>query len=133
MEPWEGAHSSTRNRCSDEHFCSFSMSASSGPEDSLCATSDGWSLLVGGRPGCRLTMGPGTTRSFQKPELIVGTVPYSGSCGKTCRFCSRDEFTLLTLVLQGKVSEADLAECRAAFTVLDARQLGRVSIDGRRS
>ena len=44
-------------------------------------------------------------------------------------YCTRDEFTLLTLVLQGKVSEADLAECRAAFTVLDARQLGRVSIE----
>ena len=44
-------------------------------------------------------------------------------------YCTRDEFTLLTLVLQGKVSEVDLAECRAAFTVLDARQLGRVSIE----
>jgi hypothetical protein len=43
--------------------------------------------------------------------------------------CTRDEFTLLTLVLQGKVSEADLAECRAAFGVLDVRQLGRVSIE----
>ena len=28
-----------------------------------------------------------------------------------------------------KVSEADLAECRAAFGVLDVRQLGRVSIE----
>ena len=43
--------------------------------------------------------------------------------------CTRDEFTLLTLVLQGKVSEADLAECRAAFNMLDVRQLGRVSIE----
>ena len=31
-------------------------------------------------------------------------------------------------MLQGKVSEADLAECRDAFGVLDVRQLGRVSI-----
>jgi len=43
--------------------------------------------------------------------------------------CTRDEFTLLTLVLQGKVSEADLAECRDAFGLLDVRQLGRVTIE----
>ena len=44
-------------------------------------------------------------------------------------YCSRDEFTLLTLVLQGKVSEHDLAECRAAFARLDLTGNGRLSIE----
>jgi len=43
--------------------------------------------------------------------------------------CTRDEFTLLTLVLQGKVTENDLAECRAAFDVLDVTKQGRLSIE----
>lgn len=43
-------------------------------------------------------------------------------------YCSRDEFTLLTLVLQGKVSEQDLAECRATFAQLDKTGNGRLSI-----
>lgn len=46
--------------------------------------------------------------------------------------CSRDEFTLLTLVEMGKVTESDLAECRAAFDALDADKsgwLGQADLD----
>lgn len=45
------------------------------------------------------------------------------------RFCSRDEFTLLTLVLQGKVTEADLAECRQTFNKLDVIGNGQLSAE----
>lgn len=43
--------------------------------------------------------------------------------------CSRDEFTLLTLVEQGKISESDLAECRKAFDALDVTGEGRLDRD----
>jgi hypothetical protein len=48
---------------------------------------------------------------------------------KDDRFCSRNEFTLLTLVLQGKVSEADLTECRETFRKLDADGSGELSFE----
>ena len=41
-------------------------------------------------------------------------------------FCSRDEYALLLLVQQGKVSEADLAEVRASFDTLDVDKSGRL-------
>ena len=40
--------------------------------------------------------------------------------------CSRDEFTLLLLVEQGKVSEGDLVECREQFKVLDVDGNGKL-------
>ena len=42
-------------------------------------------------------------------------------------YCTRDEFTLLTLVEQGKVTEADLDEIRDTFDVLDVNGNGILS------
>lgn len=43
--------------------------------------------------------------------------------------CTRDEFTLLTLVKQGKITPQDLAECRSTFTKLDGTGSGKLSIE----
>ena len=43
-------------------------------------------------------------------------------------YCTRDQYTLLTLVLQGKVTEEDISECRAAFQQLDETGRERISI-----
>ena len=43
-------------------------------------------------------------------------------------YCTRNEFTLLTLFMQGKVSEADLAQCRSTFDKLDASSNGKLSV-----
>ena len=42
-------------------------------------------------------------------------------------FCSRDEYSLLLLVQQGKISEEDLQEVRDAFDALDADGSGKLS------
>ena len=45
------------------------------------------------------------------------------------RVCTRDEFTLLLLVLQGKVAEKDIDECRAAFEELDETKSGTLTAE----
>mmetsp|Transcript_17877 Transcript_17877/g.36062 ORF Transcript_17877/g.36062 Transcript_17877/m.36062 type:complete len:216 (+) Transcript_17877:1219-1866(+) len=76
-------HSSTRKRCCTAVRCIFSSKACNCGSCLLYGTFVGWLLVVGGRPGCKLRMGPATTRSFQNPDFIVGTAPYCGSWGKT--------------------------------------------------
>lgn len=44
------------------------------------------------------------------------------------KYCTREQFTLLMLFLQGKMTEADLKECRAAFEALNAGSTGILSI-----
>ncbi|KAL1522743.1 hypothetical protein AB1Y20_017716 [Prymnesium parvum] len=44
-------------------------------------------------------------------------------------FCTRAEFTLLMLVLQGKVMESDLQECVATFDSIDADCSGKLTIE----
>ena len=51
--------------------------------------------------------------------------PLEPMCGQA--YVTRNEFTLLLLVLQGKVEEEDLRECRAAFEALDADGSGKLS------
>lgn len=60
-------------------------------------------------------------------ELAAGQEVKSLGLSADDSYCSRDEFTLLMLAQQAKISAADLAECRDAFDELDADRNGRLS------
>ena len=68
---------------------------------------------------------------FACKSLQVARGPLVKQLGlnKNDAFCSRNEFTLLTLVLQGKLSEGDLQECRERFDALDEDGTGRLSVE----
>ena len=61
-------------------------------------------------------------------ELASGPVVKRLGLSQNDAYCSRDEFTLLMLVLQGKIGEADLREVRQTFAALDADGTGRLSL-----
>ena len=44
-------------------------------------------------------------------------------------YCTRDEYTLLLLLQQGKVSEEDLRETRESFDRLDVDGTGKLSVN----
>lgn len=71
----------------------------------------------------------GTITRRKLRELAAGPLVKRLDLSANDAFCTRDEYTLLTLVLQGKISEADLIECRAAFKELDATASGFISIE----
>jgi len=60
-------------------------------------------------------------------EVTRGAVVKKLGLSSDDTLCTRDEFTLLNLVLQGKVSEDDILECRQAFDVLDTNRDGVLS------
>jgi len=68
-----------------------------------------------------------TPRTFD--EVCSGPLVQKLGLSDNDATCTRDQFTLLTLVMQGKVSERDLDECRAAFAALDATRSGRLTTE----
>jgi len=68
-----------------------------------------------------------TPRTFD--EVCSGPLVQKLGLSDNDATCTRDQFTLLTLVMQGKVSELDLDECRAAFAALDATRSGRLTTE----
>lgn len=60
-------------------------------------------------------------------ELARGALVKQLALSADDAYCSRDEFTLLTLVEMGKITEADLVQCRSAFEALDVDKSGYLS------
>ena len=71
----------------------------------------------------------GTLTVEKLRELTAGPLVKRLGLSADDASCSMDEYTLLTLVLQGKVGENDLEECRAAFRELVETGADRLSIE----
>jgi hypothetical protein len=70
----------------------------------------------------------GTLTQQKLNELTAGPLVRRLDLSVDGTYCTRDQYTLLTLVLQGKVTEEDISECRAAFQQLDETGRERISI-----
>jgi len=62
-------------------------------------------------------------------EVVRGPVVKRLNLSEDDSYCTREEFILLTLVMQGKLTEEDLAECRETFEYLDADGSGYLSME----
>jgi len=69
----------------------------------------------------------GTLTASKLKEVVGGDVKRRLGLNTSDDYCTRDEFILLTLVLQGKLSEEDIEECRATFRELDLSGDGTLS------
>ena len=82
--------------------------------------SAGWSLEVGGRPDCTLSTGPGTTRSDQKPEFIIGLAPKLDKifvC-MNLRMHYYAEFGALDFILDQPVGRLTIRPCKLGTMTL---------------